>query len=79
MFLYVRYRTYKKIQLDCVNNCGLSALYAGASMVAVLELLGMNGNVSLAEAERGVTGLIVCTAARVKNCKEMASMLAALR
>ena len=48
-------------------------------MVAVLELLGMNGNVSLAEAERGVTGLMVCTAACAKNCKEMASMLAALR
>ena len=48
-------------------------------MVDVLELLGMNGNVSLAEAERGVAGLMVCTAACAKNCKEMASMLAALR
>ena len=48
-------------------------------MVAVLELLGMNGNVSLAEVESGVAGLMVCTAERVKNCKEMASMVAALR
>lgn len=48
--------------------------------MAVLVLLGINGDVALTEPERGVAGLMACaTAVRVKYCKEIASMLAALR
>ena len=54
--------------------------YAGASMLVVLQLLRMKGNASLVGVESGVAGLMVFTAAgHVKNCKEMANMLAALR